>query len=170
MATVEVWVGNIVEAPADAIVNAANSGLAAGGGVCGVIFKAAGHQKLQAACDELKGCKTGSAKATPAFDLESRGIKHIIHAVGPRWRESEPDTTDALLEGAYLASLAIAEEEKISTIAFPMISTGIFGFPKDRASAIAVRVTRSHVGNLDKILLVAFDAEDEAILKNALGQ
>lgn len=170
MATVEIWRGNIVEAPAQAIVNAANSSLAAGGGVCGAIFEAAGRRQLQIACDALDGCKTGSAKRTDSFKLRDRGIDHIIHAVGPRWRETDPETSDDLLAGAYRSSLSIAEELVISSIAFPPISTGIFGFPKRRAADIAVRVARGHTGVLDKILLVAFDVENEDILRSALDK
>lgn len=170
MATIETQRGNIVDVEADAIVNAANGKLAPGGGVCGEIFKAAGYDKLNTACRALGGCPVGQAKTTPAFDLEKRGIKYIIHAVGPRWSDHSPEEADALLAGAYGASLAEAEKHGLSSIAFPTISTGIFGFPKDRAAEIAVRVCRNHAGNLDKIILVAFDAENEQILKNALGQ
>jgi O-acetyl-ADP-ribose deacetylase (regulator of RNase III) len=170
MATIEIWKGNIVQAPARAIVNAANSSLAAGSGVCGAIFDAAGHRELQAACDPLGGCETGSAKATPSFKLSDRGISHIIHAVGPRWGKSDPETTDALLAGAYRASLDIAEGLGLESIAFPPISTGIFGFPKERAADIAVRVCREHEGKLEKILLVAFDEENQAVLKDALAK
>ena len=170
MTTIETQQGNIVDVIADAIVNAANSKLAPGSGVCGEIFKAAGYDKLNTACRALGGCPTGQAKTTDAFDLEQRGIKKIIHAVGPRWHDHSPEEADVLLASAYESSLAEAEKHGLSSIAFPTISTGIYGFPKDRAAAIAVRVCRSHAGNLSKIILVAFDSENEKILKNALDQ
>ena len=170
MATVEIWRGDIVNAPAEAIVNAANSQLAAGAGVCGAIFKAAGHDALQASCRAIGGCLVGQAVITPAHDLEAQGIKKIIHAVGPRWDDHDPATADKLLEGAYTSSLALAEEYGLRSIAFPPISTGIFGFPKDRGAEIAVRVARAHSGSIDKILLVGYDAEDVAILQAALDK
>lgn len=170
MAQVEIRRGNIVEVQTDAVVNAANGQLAPGSGVCGEVFKAAGYSKLQEACREIGGCPVGSAKSTPAFDLEARGVKNIIHAVGPRWREHTPEEADALLAGAYAASLAEAEKLGLRSIAFPTISTGIFGFPKDRGAEIAVRVCREHVGNLETIILVAFDAENESILRDAFGR
>ena len=168
MAHVEIWKGNIVEAPAEAIVNAANERLADGSGVCGAIFAAAGRQQLGASCRAIGGCATGQAVITPSHDLASRGIKNIIHAVGPRWHSHEPATADSLLENAYRSSLALAEAEGLTSIAFPPISTGIFDFPKDRAADIAVRVAQEHSGSVSKILLVAFDDGVENDLRAAL--
>lgn len=170
MTTIEVWKGDIVEAPVEVIVNAANDRLAAGSGVCGAIFEAAGHEALQASCRAIGGCKTGHAVVTPSHDLEAKGIKKIIHAVGPRWDGCEPEVADRLLEGAYVTSLALAEEHGLRSIAFPPISTGIFGFPKERGADIAVRVARAHSGLLDRILLVGFDAKDVEILQAALDK
>jgi len=168
MAHVEIWRGNIVEAPAEAIVNAANERLSDGSGVCGAIYAAAGHQELGASCRAIGGCEVGQAAITPAHALESRGIKKIIHAVGPRWHSHEPTAADALLESAYRSSLALAEAEGLTSIAFPPISTGIFDFPKDRAADIAVRVAQEHSGSVSKILLVAFDDGVENDLRAAM--
>ena len=170
MTTIETWEGNIVHAPAEAIVNAANERLAAGSGVCGAIFKAAGHDALQASCRAIGRCKVGQAVITPSHNLEGQGIKMIIHAVGPRWDDHDPATADKLLEGAYMSSLTLAEEQGLRSIAFPPISTGIFGFPKDRGAEIAVRVARAHSGSIEKILLVGYDAKDVAILQAALDK
>ncbi|MFM8380818.1 MAG: macro domain-containing protein, partial [Actinomycetota bacterium] len=165
MTTLDIWRGDIVDAPAEAIVNAANDRLAAGSGVCGAIFKAAGHDALQASCRAIGGCKVGQAVITPSHDLEVKGIKKIIHAVGPRWRDHEPAVADQLLEGAYSMSLSLAEEHGLRSIAFPPISTGIFSLPKDRGADITVRVARAHSGSIEKILLVGFDTKDVAILQ-----
>lgn len=170
MATVEVVRGNIVKITADAVVNAANEGLTDGGGVCGHIYRAAGQTELWEACRPLGGCPTGQAKSTPSFGLAKNGVKWIIHAVGPRWFDHSPEDADALLESAYRSALAEAEKLNISSIAFPTIGTGIFKFPKERGADIAVRVCRTHSGNLDKILLLAIDEENEVILRTAMAK
>ena len=130
--------GNIVEVQVDAIVNAANSSLLGGGGVDGAIHDAAGPELL-AYCRTLGGCPTGDAKITPGFRLPARWV---IHAVGPVW-QGGGHQEDALLASCYQKSLALAEHHGLRTIAFPAISTGIFGFPLERATAIAVAETRS---------------------------
>ncbi len=165
---VEVRQCDITAVGVDAIVNAANSGLRAGGGVCGAIFDAAGDQRLSEACRAIGGCPTGSAVATPAFDLEDRGVRHIIHAVGPIWDDQQPERCDELLRSAYESSLAIAEDRGLFSIAFPSISTGIYRFPRRRAAAIATSVTTEHLGTLERIILVAFDTESFEILDEAL--
>lgn len=168
MTDIEIWKGNIVDAPAEAIVNAANEQLSAGSGVCGAIFVAAGRQRLGESCRAIGHCDVGQAVITPSHALEGRGIKKIIHAVGPRWNSHEPSEADSLLESAYRSSLLRAEEHGLSSIAFPPISTGVFNFPKDRAADIAVRVAYDYSGSVKKILLVAFDGGVEAELRSAL--
>lgn len=155
----------ITDLSTDAIVNAANEGLWAGGGVCGAIFRAAGHDKLQVACDEIGGCATGSAVITPGFDLRS---KYIIHAVGPVWRgggSNEPQ----LLYGAYRRSLELAAENNCQSIAFPLISAGIFGYPRDKAWEVAIQACKDFFEkNPDADLQVVFAVLDDGIL--ALGE
>ena len=129
--------GDITKQQVDAIVNAANTGLWAGGGVCGAIHDAAGPA-LEEACLALGGCPTGDAKITPGFRLPAR---RVIHAVGPVWHGGGQQE-DALLASCYQKSLALAEQHDIHSIAFPAISTGIFGFPLERATEIAVSETK----------------------------
>jgi O-acetyl-ADP-ribose deacetylase len=154
---------------ADAIVNAANEHLAAGSGVCGAIFAAAGHRELSAACAEIGGCPTGSAVATPAFGLEAHGVRHVIHAVGPVFVAHTPARADELLASAYRSVLTVAEELGAHTVAVPAISTGIFGFPERRAAAIAGHECTTHEGPLTEVLLVAFDPASAAVLTEALS-
>lgn len=155
----------ITDLDTDAIVNAANDGLWAGGGVCGAIFRAAGHDKLQAACDAIGHCDTGSAVITPGFDLKA---KYIIHAVGPVWNggnNNEPQ----MLYGAYRRSLELAVENGCRSIGFPLISAGIFGYPKDKAWRKAIQACGDFFQkNPDADLQVVFAVLDDSIL--ALGQ
>ena len=120
----------------DCIVNAANSNLAAGGGVCGAIFKAASHIELQKACNAIGHCDTGSAVITPGFKLP---CKYIIHAVGPRWNGGYSGEEE-LLSNCYRSALQVAIDNNCHSIAFPLISSGIFGYPKDQAWDVAIRV------------------------------
>ena len=129
MSTIEIRRVSITDLDTDAIVNAANEGLWAGGGVCGAIFKAAGHDQLQAACHKIGHCDTGSAVITPGFHLKA---KYIIHAVGPRWAGGSHDEPK-LLYGAYRRALELAVENGCQSIGFPLISAGIFGYPVEKA-------------------------------------
>jgi O-acetyl-ADP-ribose deacetylase (regulator of RNase III) len=129
---------DITTLPVDAIVNAANTELAPGGGVCGAIHRAAGPD-LGRACARLGGCPTGEARITPGFRLPAR---YVIHAVGPVWHGGKSGEA-ALLAGAYRSALRLAAEHGLGSIAFPAISTGIYGYPLDQATAIAVATVRA---------------------------
>ena len=118
----------------DAIVNAANSALAPGGGVCGAIFKAAGYQELDAACKAIGGCSTGQAVITGGFALPA---KYVIHTVGPIWHGGDRNEPQ-LLRDCYLNSLKLAAARGCQSIAFPLISSGIYGYPKKEAFKIAI--------------------------------
>jgi O-acetyl-ADP-ribose deacetylase len=157
--------GDITREAVDAIVNAANSGLTRGGGVCGAIFAAAGPD-LDGACADLGGCPTGDAKATPGFRLPARWI---IHAVGPVWNGGDAGEPD-LLASAYRRSLAVADEIGARSVAFPAISTGIYGYPLDAATAIAVRSCKEADTNVDLIRFVCFDAKTLAAYRDALAE
>ena len=156
--------GDITREDADAIVNAANSGLARGGGVCGAIFAAAGPE-LDGACARLGGCPTGDAKVTPGFRLPARWI---IHAVGPVWQGGDGGEPD-LLASAYRRSLAVADEVGARSVAFPAISTGIYGYPLDPATEIAVRACQDAETNVELVRFVAFDGRTLAAYQRALA-
>ena len=157
--------GDITLETTDVIVNAANSGLARGGGVCGAIFAAAGPE-LDGACAALGGCATGDAKATPGFRLPARWI---VHTVGPVWHGGDAGEPE-LLASAYRRSLEVAGELGATSIAFPAISTGIFGYPLEPATAIAVRTARSTpVDGLELVRFVCFDAATLAAYERELA-
>jgi O-acetyl-ADP-ribose deacetylase len=145
--------GDITAEEVDAVVNAANQALAGGGGVDGAIHRAAGHRELQEACQKLGGCSTGEAKPTPGFGLAARWI---IHAVGPRWRGGDKGEADDLAS-CYRRSLEVADELGARTVAFPAISTGIYGYPPEEAARIAVETVRSTPTQVELVRLVAFD-------------
>jgi O-acetyl-ADP-ribose deacetylase (regulator of RNase III) len=165
---VEVIKGDITDIDVDAIVNAANSTLLGGGGVDGAIHRAAGPELLSE-CEGLNGCNTGEAKITKGYHLKA---KHIIHTVGPVWYGGYRDE-HTLLASCYQASLRIAKEKKIKTIAFPGISTGVYGFPKDLAALIAVNETKrflSKNSTPQKVIFVAFDDESYENYRKLLDQ
>src|SRR3954470_15458632 len=157
--------GDLTEEATDAIVNAANSSLEAGGGVCGAIFRAAGAGLVEA-CRAVGRCPTGDARATPGFALPAR---FIIHAVGPVWQgggRGEPE----LLASAYRRSLEVADEIGARSVAFPAISTGIYGYPREAAAEIAVTTLRSTETQVELARLVAFDAETLALYQRFLAR
>ncbi len=163
---VEVIEGDITRVEADAIVNAANSDLAMGGGVCGAIFRAAGAAELTAACRAIGRCATGSAAITPAFGI--RTARHVVHAIGPVYSSYSEEEARQLLRSAYASAIAVAAEHGCKSIAFPAISTGIYGYPLEAAcrEAADVCLAESKARGM-RILLVAFDAHTAAALRTA---
>lgn len=145
--------GDITTLPVDAIVNAANTALRQGGGVCGAIFRAAGAQDLAAACDEIGGCATGDAVATSGFALPARWI---IHTVGPVWHGGDRGEAEQLAS-CHRRSLEVADELGARSVAFPAISTGVFGYPPDEAARVAVAEIRRTPTDVELVQLVAFD-------------
>jgi O-acetyl-ADP-ribose deacetylase len=167
-ASIEVVRADITRLDVDAIVNAANGTLLGGGGVDGAIHRAAGPGLL-AECRALGGCPTGSAKLTRGHQLPAR---FVIHTVGPVWHGGAGGE-DVLLASCYTASLAIAGERGLSSIAFPAISCGVYRFPIERAARIAVRTLRDTLPrcpSVVRVVLVAFDARAETTLRLALGE
>lgn len=148
--------GDITTQAVDAVVNAANSSLLGGGGVDGAIHRAAGP-RLLAECRKLGGCETGNAKVTLGYDLPA---KHVIHAVGPVYRTGKHGEA-ALLASAYRASLELASENQLSSIAFPAISTGIYGYPMEEAARIAFRTIIDYLSEHPQITLVRYVLYDD---------
>lgn len=152
---IEIYKGDITKLKVDAIVNAANSTLLGGGGVDGAIHRAAGPDLLEY-CKKLNGCSTGEAKISPGFNLTA---KFVIHTVGPVWHGGNSNE-DSFLADCYRNSFRLVKENKIKSIAFPAISTGIYGFPSERAAEIAISETRNFLENNDflgKVTFVCFD-------------
>ena len=172
MHRLQVITGDITRQEVDAIVNAANEWMLGGGGVDGAIHRAAGPELLAAcrAVAEVRPgvrCPTGEARITPGFRLRAR---FVVHTVGPVWRGGTNGEHE-LLASCYRASLALAQDHGAASIAFPAISTGVFGFPLAQASEIAVRAASQFLARqpaFEKVLLVAFCDEDAAVLRRAL--
>jgi O-acetyl-ADP-ribose deacetylase len=166
VAVIEIVQGDITSESVDAIVNAANSSLRGGGGVDGAIHRAAGPELARAGA-LLAPCRAGDAKATPAFNL-APGIKHVIHTVGPVWRGGGNDEAQTLAS-CYRRCLEVADELGAASVAFPAISTGIYGYPPAQAAQIAVRTLRETPTAVGMIRLVAFDEAAHDVLAAALA-
>jgi O-acetyl-ADP-ribose deacetylase (regulator of RNase III) len=168
MDRIELYQGDITKLNVDAIVNAANTSLLGGGGVDGAIHMTAGPQLLEE-CRTLGGCSTGQAKITKGYSLPA---KWVIHTVGPVWRGGLRQE-DFLLASAYCRSLELAKKYEMKTLAFPNISTGIYGFPKERAAHIAVDEVRSFLASNtfpEKVIFCVFDPENFEIYQRLLTE
>ncbi|MFE9203309.1 O-acetyl-ADP-ribose deacetylase [Micromonospora sp. NPDC007230] len=165
MPVVEVVLGDITSEDADAIVTAANESLLGGGGVDGAIHRAAGPRLARAGA-ALAPCAPGDAVATPAFDLDPP-VRHVIHTVGPVWEGGDHGEAD-ILASCYRRSLDVADEIGARSVAFPAITTGVYGFPADQAATIAVSTIRATPTKVEQVRLVAFDQATYDLLTAAL--
>lgn len=157
---IELIHSDITNLAVDAIVNAANSSLLGGGGVDGAIHQEAGPQLL-AYCRKLNGCETGQAKITPGFLLQAN---FVIHTVGPIWQGGDQQEA-GLLQDCYHNSFKLALENDIKTIAFPAISTGVYGYPKEQAAAIALKMMKKYADKFDNVIACLFSESDLALYK-----
>ncbi|HPO62967.1 MAG TPA: O-acetyl-ADP-ribose deacetylase [Candidatus Kapabacteria bacterium] len=168
---IELLLGDITSLKVDSIVNAANTQLKGGGGVDGAIHRVAGailHEECMQIIKEKGSCPTGDAVITSAGNLP---CKYVIHTVGPVWQGGS-NNEEKLLARAYYNSMALAKKKKIKTIAFPNISTGVYGFPKQRAAEIAVQEVKNFLdmnGYIEKVIFVCFEDANYKIYKNILG-
>ena len=157
MSTIEIKKASITDLNVDVVVNAANESLRAGGGVCGAIFNAAGYEPLQAVCESIGHCATGSAVLTPGFHLKA---KYIIHAVGPVWKGSKHDEP-RLLYSAYKRALDLAVKIGCKSIGFPLISAGIYGYPVELAWKKAIQACRDYLAHSKQINIIFAVINDE---------
>jgi O-acetyl-ADP-ribose deacetylase (regulator of RNase III) len=162
---IEVIVADITGLRVDAIVNAANTSLLGGGGVDGAIHRAAGGELL-AYCRTLGGCPTGEARITPGFLLPARWV---IHTVGPVWHGGGRGEAE-LLRACYASSFTLAFENGVRTIAFPGISTGVYGYPKEQAAVIALEAMRSHEDDFERVIACCFGEADAALYRRLLAE
>ena len=162
MSSIKIIKRGITKMKVDAVVNAANSQLSYGGGVCGYIFDDAGVANMQKACNAIGGCKTGHAVITPGFNLPAQ---YVIHAVGPIWNDGEHDEKK-LLYSAYKQSLLLAKKNNLHTIAFPLISAGIYGVPKDIAWRKALQACNDFIkNNPDYEMDISFAVVDDNVMR-----
>lgn len=163
MGKIKIIKGDITRLCCDAIVNAANSSLLGGGGVDGAIHHAAGPELL-AECRTLHGCKTGEAKITKGYKLPAR---FVIHTVGPIYYEHSPAESETLLTSCYENSLKLAKEKGLKTIAFPLISAGVYGYPQRDAIRVAIETMKLHQDDFDEITLVLFGEREFGFARDA---